>query len=270
MQSMYFRSIWISDTHLGSRAVKSEQLYDFLLSTESEYLYLVGDIFDLWKLQKNWYWPDIQQKILRLILKKAQSGTSVFYLPGNHDAILHTICDSDLRGIKIRQSCIHTSANNSRFFVVHGDQFEAERKRTTLSWLSKKIYDVLVLVTLGYNSLGSRLRLPYFSFSAYCRRRYKLATGNSHDFEEKMLAELKHHQVDGIICGHQHRPDLSHLGKYLYINTGDWVEHCTALAENQQGTVGIISWPIRQPQTHTIPAHVGDRHSMPGMSPHPC
>ena len=247
-----FRSLWISDTHLGSRAAKSAQLYDFLLSTESEYLYLVGDIFDLWKVQKNWHWKEINNNIVQLIIKKAQAGTKVFYLPGNHDSILRNYCNTDIRGIKVRPSCTHISSNNTKFLVIHGDQFDSERKRSIISKISKKAYDFLVLLTFVYNAVGSCLKLPYFSLSAYCRRKYKAAMGSSEIFQEKMLAELNRHQVDGIICGHQHRPDISLLGKYLYTNTGDWVENCTALAENMQGTIGLINWQSNYSPTQSV------------------
>lgn len=107
MQSYYFRSIWLSDAHLGSRNVNSTYLLDFLKHTESEYLYLVGDIIDFWKLKSRWYWPRINNRIIGNILRKARKGTKVIYIPGNHDEIVRQYAGQKIRGIRIAGEAIH-------------------------------------------------------------------------------------------------------------------------------------------------------------------
>ena len=149
---MHFRSIWISDTHLGGKNLKSEQLLEFLQRTESEYLYLVGDIFDFWKLKRKWFWPPINNRIIDLILDKARDGTQVFYLPGNHDAVLRNYAGTTFNGIKICDKIVHTAADHSRYLVLHGDQFDCiVQNKEWLAGVGSYAYEILLKINRWYN-----------------------------------------------------------------------------------------------------------------------
>ena len=249
----YFRSIWISDTHLGGRNVKSGDLCQFLLNTESEYLYLVGDIIDLWKMKRNWYWPEINTRIVNLILDKAARGTKVFYLPGNHDAMIRQFCGREFSGIKVCNDIIHSTADGGRFIVQHGDRFDCVvQQNEWLANIGSVLYEALLLVNRWYNLLRRIRGLSYFSISAWIKHKCKGAVNSMGNFEQSLVDEITRHQVDGIICGHIHRADIKSIDHFLYSNCGDWVESGTALAENNHGTLGIIQWVSEKPVNATV------------------
>lgn len=241
--AQHFRSIWISDTHLGGRNILSGDLHQFLLNTESEYLYLVGDILDLRKLKRNWHWPEINTRIVELIFAKAARGTKVYYLPGNHDAMLRRHCGREFNGIKVCSDLIHTTVDGSRFLVLHGDRFDCIVQRS--NWLAdvgSVLYDGLLVVNRWYNALRRMRGLGHFSISAWLKHKCKGVVGAMGNFEQTLVEEIRRHQVDGVICGHIHRADIKSIDTFLYSNSGDWVESGTALAENSHGTLGIIQW----------------------------
>jgi len=247
-----FRSIWISDTHLGGKNLKSEQLYQFLQATESEYLYLVGDIFDFWKLKRHWYWPEINNRIINLILEKAGRGTKVFYLPGNHDEHLRAYCGKTISNIHFVSEIIHTNASGGRFLVMHGDSFDCVvQSNRWLADIGSILYEGLLQLNRVYNRIRAARGKKYFSISSWLKQQCKLAVNYIGNFEETLITEIKNKQVDGIICGHIHHASIRNLDRYLYSNCGDWVENCTALAENHSGTIGIIEWTKHQPEPAT-------------------
>ena len=256
MQPLHFRSIWISDTHLGGRNLKSNQLYEFLKGTESDYLYLVGDIFDLWKLKKSWYWPEINDLIVNLILQKAQNGTTVYYLPGNHDEAVRKYTGSTFNGVTIINEIIHTSADGRKYLVLHGDKFDCVvQSRKWLANLGSVLYDWLLVLNRWVSYYRSCRGKEYFSLSAWLKHKCKKAVNYIGDFEEVLIREIRQNQVDGLICGHIHHASIKNIGDFLYTNSGDWVESCTAVAENSNGTLGIIQWagqiPVKETATYT-------------------
>jgi UDP-2,3-diacylglucosamine pyrophosphatase LpxH len=241
--AMHFRSIWISDTHLGGKNIQSRQLFEFLSNTESDYLYLVGDIIDLLQLGRKWYWPEINNRIVNLVIAKAKNGTKVFYLPGNHDAALRDYCGSTFNNIHIRSEAIHTTADGRNFLVLHGDKFDCVIQNSPwLAHVGGKLYEKLLGLNRRYNALRSFFGKEYFSISAYLKHKCKTAVNYIGDFEEHLTAEIRENRVDGIVCGHIHHASIKKMGKSLYSNSGDWVESCTALAESSNGTFGIIDW----------------------------
>lgn len=250
--SLHFRTLWISDTHLGGKNLKSDQLYEFLKKTESDYLYLVGDIIDLWKLQKKWHWPEINDRIVQLIFKKARNGTKVFYLPGNHDAMLRNYAGGEINGIPICNELVHTLADGRTVLVLHGDQFDCiVQKSKWLANLGSLLYDILLDINRVYNKYKIFSRKQYFSISAYLKHRCKKAVNYMGDFEQTLLIEVRKKKVDGIICGHIHNASITSMENVVYANSGDWVESCTALAENHNGNIGIIQWVEHMPKTKT-------------------
>jgi len=246
---MKFRSIWISDTHLGGKNIKSRELLDFLTRTESDYLYLVGDIFDLWQLRRKWYWPKINNQIVDTIIKKAASGTKVVYLPGNHDAGLRSYDNSTFNNIEIHNEIVHTSANGEKFLVLHGDQFDCVVQQSKfLATIGSIAYESLLNLNRRYNKVRSYLGLEYHSISAFLKKKCKSAVNYMGDFERVVLEAIESRQVQGVICGHIHHATIRTMGDKLYSNAGDWVESGTALVENDGGTLGIVQWIQNKPQ----------------------
>ncbi|MEW6521392.1 MAG: UDP-2,3-diacylglucosamine diphosphatase [Thermodesulfobacteriota bacterium] len=243
MKSMYFRSIWLSDLHLGSRNVNSAYLLEFLQNTDSEYLYLVGDIIDFWKLQKRAYWPWINNSILRNVLRKARSGTKVVYIPGNHDDIVRQFAGQQLRGVTIANEVIHETADGRRFLVTHGDEFDCVvQNNKWLAELGSFAYELLLAVSGAFNRLRRKMGLSYWSLSAFLKHKVKQAVNFMGRFEEVVIREASRRQVDGLICGHIHHAAIKQLDQITYNNIGDWVESCTALTETAEGRLAILRW----------------------------
>lgn len=247
MASHYFRSLWISDTHLGTKNLQNRYLLDFLQSTSSEYLYLVGDILDLWKLKK-WHWPSINNQIVQTVFDKAKNGTKVIYLPGNHDDLLRNYDGSSFQGVVIRNEIIHTTANGGRYLVQHGDKLDCVLQDSKwLARLGSFLYEISLITNRWYNTCRLQAGKEYYPLSASLKQIVKTAVNYIGNFEEVIMGEVEKHQVDGLICGHIHHAAVKTIGNCLYTNAGDWVESCTALAENRDGTLGVIQWAESKP-----------------------
>lgn len=253
MPQQYYRAIWISDLHLGSKNVQSQSLLDFLEQTESEFLYLVGDIIDLMQLQKKWHWPKINDQIVQSIYAKAQNGTKVFYIPGNHDALVRRFAGLDVHGVRIITKVIHETVNGRRYLVMHGDKFDpVVQQSPRLASLGSSLYDYALSLSRYINILLGLLRCRYRSLSSWLKHQVKMAVNYMGHFEEVVAREGLGQGVDGLICGHIHRAGIRQLGSILYSNSGDWVESCTALAENHHGYLDLIQWPVQSTLRSTI------------------
>lgn len=253
MPPQHFRALWISDLHLGTRHLQNEKLLDFLLQTESEFLYLVGDIFDLLQAQKKWHWPRINDRIVQTILAKAANGTKVIYIPGNHDHMLRKFHGCTFNNILIQNSAIHVTADNKRYLVMHGDKFDPIVQN--IPWLASIgsfAYEKLLVLNRWFN-LGRRtVNREYRSLSSWIKHQVKIVVNYMGKFEEVVAQEARNNRVDGLICGHIHRAGIREINKVLYTNAGDWVESCTALAENQCGRLGVIEWHNHQPLQEAV------------------
>lgn len=269
MDTSFHRAIWISDTHLGGRDLQNQKLLQFLLSTESEYLYLVGDIIDFWKVKYRWFWPKINDQIIAAIINKANNGTKVFYLPGNHDEILRKYCGMNVCGIRVVNEVVHTTKDGRRYLVLHGDKFDfVVQKKKWLAGIGSVSYDLLLIINRWYNSIRSTLGLTYHSLSASIKHRVKTAVNYVGNFEETIVEEAQSKKIDGLICGHIHQAAVRDIKGILYCNAGDWVESCTALAENCNGTLGNIFWHEPSPATVKNPeAHYEDRYRDRRLAP---
>ena len=242
-QKRRFRTIFISDTHLGTKGCKADYLLDFLKHTESEYLYLVGDIIDGWKLKKSWYWDPTHNDIIRKVLKKASKGTQVIYIPGNHDEALRDYTGHDLAGVKLRHDAIHTTADGRRYWVLHGDQFDGVVMHAKwLAFLGDTAYRALIRLNYWFNIARRRLGYSYWSLSAYLKHKVKNAVEFMSQYERTLAAQAAQRQVDGVICGHIHHAERRTIDGIDYCNDGDWVESCTALVEHQDGRFEILYW----------------------------
>jgi UDP-2,3-diacylglucosamine pyrophosphatase LpxH len=238
-----FRTVWISDIHLGTRGCNVTLLIDFLASVECETLYLVGDIIDGWRLKKGWYWPDAHNEVVRRILKIAHRGTRVVYVVGNHDAMLRDYAGMSFGGIEIRRDAIHDCLDGRRLLVTHGDAYDGVVLFARwLAVLGDTAYTWLLRANIIFNRARHRLGMPYWSLSAYLKHRVKNAVQFIGRFEEAVAQEAQKLGVDGAVCGHIHSAEIRTIGDFTYYNDGDWVESCTALVEDRTGAFSILDW----------------------------
>jgi len=243
-QATRLRAVFVSDVHLGSRGCRADALLDFLKSVDVDYLFLVGDIVDLWALRKTFYWPQEHSDVLRTILGKAKGGTRVVYIPGNHDEDLREFCGSVLGNLEIHREFVHRTADGRRLLVIHGDEFDAVVKCSPwLANLGSTMYEVLLRLNRYVNAIRRRFQLPYWSLAGYLKHRVKNAVHYISSFEHAVAHAARKRGVEGVVCGHIHRPEISDIGGVQYCNDGDWVESCSALVEDMNGRLAIWSWP---------------------------
>lgn len=259
-----YRSIWISDTHLGSRGCKAELLLSFLQHNQAEHIYLVGDIIDGWALRKRWYWDSYHDQILHLLFERAQRGTSITYISGNHDEFLRPFIHHSITHINLEDEVIHTTADGRTFLVLHGDQFDGVMQ--VARWVAKLgdwAYENLLVVNTLYNKVRRWLGYPYWSLSSYLKYKTKSAVNFISAFEESLALEAKKRGVDGIICGHIHHAEIRSINGILYCNDGDWVESCTALVESWDGQLTIVEWEQAGGVANAITPHQYGQPVMP-------
>lgn len=239
----HYRSIWISDVHLGTRGCQADLLLDFLRCHESEYLYLVGDIVDGWWLKRSWYWPQAHNDVVQKLLRRARKGAKVFYIPGNHDEAFREYIGLNFGGVAVVEDAVHTTADGRRLLVIHGDQFDAVVKYAKwLAHLGDGAYTALLGINTWFNYVRRKLGFTYWSLSAYLKHRVKNAVEYIGDYEKALAEEARRRNVDGVICGHIHSAEMRPMEGVLYCNDGDWVESCTALVEHESGELEIINW----------------------------
>ena len=238
-----FRSIWISDTHLGTPGCQAHALLEFLRRTESQHLYLVGDIIDGWQLKRRWYWHQLHNDVIQKVLRKARKGTAVVYIPGNHDEAARHYLGLAFGGIVLCEEAIHTTARGMRLLVTHGDFFDGVIQCARwLALLGDVMYTFTLRLNRHLNALRGRLGLPYWSLSQYLKHRVKNAVRYIVAFEEALAREARRRELDGVVCGHIHRAEIRDIDGILYCNDGDWVESLTALVETADGELRILHW----------------------------
>ncbi|MFG0315646.1 MAG: UDP-2,3-diacylglucosamine diphosphatase [Planctomycetota bacterium JB042] len=255
-----WRSIWLSDVHLGTRGCQAELLLEFLRHNRADRIYLVGDIIDFWAMRRGLYWPPSHGKLLQRFLELARRGTEVVYVPGNHDESLREYRGLTYQGLRIERTAVHEGPDGRRYLVLHGDEFDMVVKN--MPWLSK-IGDVGYSVLLWTNrwfNVGRRvLGLRYWSLSAYVKLRVKNAVQYISRFEELVAETARRRKFDGVICGHIHHAEIREIDGVAYMNDGDWVESNTALVETFAGDFEILRWNEERP--HADPAR--DRRVAP-------
>ena len=240
-----YRTIWISDVHLGTRGCQAEFLIDFLRCNESDYLYLVGDIIDGWRLRKSWYWTQSHNDVIQKILRKARHGTKVIYIPGNHDECLRAYSTAALvlGGITLEDEAIHVTADGRRLLVIHGDEFDGVVKHARwLAVLGDWAYELMMVFNTVFNRARRRMGFGYWSLSAFLKARVKNAVEFIGSYEKALVDVARRRGVDGIVCGHIHTPEIRTIDGILYCNDGDWVESCSALVEDFSGKLEIVRW----------------------------
>ncbi len=242
-----YRTVFISDVHLGTRGCQAELLLDFIRHIDCEQLYLVGDIVDGWRLRGRWYWPQAHNDVVQKILRMARKGVRVTYVPGNHDEFARDYCGSHFGGVEVVMDAIHETADGRRLLVVHGDHFDGViRYAKHLSLLGDWAYAIVLELNTWFNRIRRRLGFGYWSLSAYLKGKVKNAVQFIADFEAAVAEEARRRGADGVVCGHIHKAELREIAGLVYANDGDWVESCTALVEHLDGRLEVLEWARRR------------------------
>lgn len=254
---MRIRTLFLSDIHLGYRGCRAGALLDFLGRYQPDEIILVGDVVDLWALRRTPYWPAEHQAVVRRFVQLAASGVRVIYVPGNHDEALRDYVGFCLAGVEISYEAVHETADGRKLLVMHGDHFDGVV--TYARWLAVA-GDRAYALALRLNDLVARVRrqlgMPYWSLSRWLKMQVKNAVEYIGRFEDAVAREAERRGVDGVVCGHIHKAEMRRIGKILYCNDGDWVESCTALAEDQDGKLEIIHWTdleVSEPVSNMTP-----------------
>jgi UDP-2,3-diacylglucosamine pyrophosphatase LpxH len=247
-QRRSFRTIWISDVHLGTKGCNAEMLIDFLDNTDSETMYLVGDIIDGWRLRKKFYWPATHNDIVWRLLKRAKRDTRIVYIPGNHDEMFRQFTGLNFGGIEIRRAAFHDTADGRRLMVLHGDEFDAVMlSHRWLAIVGDHAYHLMMKLNVTVNAVRKAMGKPYWSLSKAAKHKVKNAVEFIGKYEEVVARAAGERGVDGVVCGHIHTAEFrefEHNGRPVeYWNDGDWVEGCNALVEHHDGRMEILNWP---------------------------
>lgn len=238
-----FRALFLSDIHLGTKGAQVDALLEFLKHHDAETIYLVGDIVDGWRLRQAWYWPQSHNDVVQKLLRKARKGAKIIYVPGNHDEFFRGFYGTHFGGIEVRETALHVAADGKRYLVIHGDAFDmVVRHAKWLAFVGDWAYVLAMAVSSRVNAVRRRLGFTYWSLSAWAKQKVKHAVNFIGKYEETLIAEAARHGVDGVICGHIHCAAQRELDGVTYVNTGDWVESCTAAVEHFDGRIEIIDW----------------------------
>ena len=249
-----FRTLFISDVHLGARGSQADRLLDFLRIHDADTIYLVGDIVDGWALSSTWYWPQSHNDFVQKMLRKARKGAKIVYVPGNHDEFLRKYYGTHFGGIDVVENTVHTGADGKRYLVIHGDIFDlVVQNARWLAHLGDKAYDFAIQMNRFVNFFRRLFGVPYWSLSQWAKLKVKKAVNYIGAFEATLAGEARRHGCDGVICGHIHYATIHDEHGITYMNCGDWVESCTALAEHEDGTFEIITWTDPERRVAPVP-----------------
>lgn len=240
---MRFRSVWISDVHLGTKHAQVDALLEFLRDCDCTYLYLVGDFIDGWQLRSKWHWQDSYNVLIQKLLRKSRKDTRIIYITGNHDEFLEQFLNVTFGSVVLAREAIHTAADGKRYLVLHGHQFDGLTQfNRVLEKVGTRLYDWILDFNLHLNRVRRSLGFGYWSLAAYLKFKAKSAVKYVTEYEDTMLQMARKHDVQGVICGHIHRAEIKTVGDVAYLNCGDWVESCTALVEDFDGTIRLIKF----------------------------
>ena len=244
MQSNDYRSIFISDIHLGTKGCQADVLLSFLKRYTSDNLYLIGDIVDGWQVNNGFHWPQEHTNVIRRFLTSAKRGTKVTYVLGNHDEALRKYLAYNITfgEISIVDECIHQGLDNKRYLVTHGDYYDKTMEYPWLSYFGDRAYNYAIWISRQLNRVRKFFKMPYWSFSGMLKQKAKGYLEYLYEFESHVSRQAKIRNYDGVICGHTHTAKIVEIDQIIYMNDGDWVDSCTAIVEDHNGNFEIIEW----------------------------
>jgi len=237
-----YRTVWISDVHLGTRGCQAEQLLNFLKTHEFETLYVVGDLIDVWALKRGIYWPQSHNDVIQKILRVGRKGTRVVYIPGNHDEFVAGFF-GDYGSVTVVPRAVHETVDGKRLLIIHGHELDTVVQNIKwLAHLGDIGYTILMRLNTPINWIRKKMGLQFWSLSAAAKRSVKTAVNYIGAFEQAVtkLAQMEEN-IHGVVCGHIHTPAIRRIGDLDYYNSGDWVESLTALAEDDEGRIHLLS-----------------------------
>ena len=238
-----YRTLFISDVHLGKRGCQAELLVDFLRYHDADTIYLVGDIVDGWALRGGWYWPQSHNDVVQKLLRKVRKGAKMVLVPGNHDEFARSYLGMNFGGVDVEESVVHEMADGRRFLIIHGDQFDIVVSNAKwLALLGDWAYEAALFINGWYNRARRALGYPYWSFSAWAKLKVKDAVSFIGKFEITLAEEAKKRDCQGVVCGHIHHAAIREISGITYVNCGDFIESCTAVGERLDGRLEIIRW----------------------------
>lgn len=242
-----YKTLFISDIHLGSPGSKAELLNDFLKYHNAEKIYLIGDIIDGWRLKARNYWPQAHTNLIRKFLSMNKKGTELVYIAGNHDDFLREYINDEVfisfGNISFKNWDVHYRTNGQKMLIIHGDQYDAVIKYSrVLGYIGDHAYNLLIFLNNHLNKFRKFFKLKYWSLSQYLKQQTKKAIQFISEYEKVITYECKSKGYSGIVCGHIHTPAIKRINGLDYYNCGDWVESCTLLAEDYEGNIELIYW----------------------------
>lgn len=242
-QPLRLRTVFISDVHLGFRGCRAECLLSFLNSIEARQVFIIGDLIDFWALRRQVYWPTSHQDVLRTLVAMARTGTRVVYIPGNHDELCRDLCGSQFGPVEVCRDYLHETADGRRLLLLHGDEFDEHVK---FGELLKRVgcvaYDAIIRLNDVMHRIRRRMGYGYWSLADWIKHQVPDALDYIDRFERAASDEARRRGLDGVICGHIHRPTMREFDGVLYCNGGDWVESCTSLVEDHNGRLAVLRW----------------------------
>jgi UDP-2,3-diacylglucosamine pyrophosphatase LpxH len=244
-----YRTIFLSDLHLGARGCQAELMLDFLRHNEADTYYLIGDIIDGWRLKGGWYWPQAHNDVVQKLLRKVRRGAHMIFVPGNHDEFARQFLGLSFGGIEIKRNAMHVTADGRRFWITHGDEFDVVvRHAKWLALFGDWAYDVAIFLNTHFNRVRRALGFGYWSFSSWAKLRVKNAVNFIGAFERELASEARKRGADGVICGHIHHPSIREIDGVAYVNTGDFVESCSLAVEHDDGALEVVYWSSFAPR----------------------
>jgi UDP-2,3-diacylglucosamine pyrophosphatase LpxH len=248
-----YRTIFVSDMHLGTRGCQARLILDFLRHNDADTFFLVGDIIDGWRLRAKMYWPQAHNDVIQKLLRKVRHGAKMIFVPGNHDEFARQFIGQNFGGIEIVRNALHVAADGKRYFVLHGDEFDVVvRHSKWLAYFGDWAYDFALFINTHFNAVRRFLGFGYWSFSAWAKLKVKNAVNFIGSFERELAAEAKRRGAEGVICGHIHHPTIREIEGVTYVNTGDFVESCSFVVEHDDGRLEVVYWATPMAKTQRI------------------
>lgn len=218
-------------------------LLDFLACHTADTYYLVGDIYDGWQMHRGLNWSESHTAVVHALLGIANSGARVIFIPGNHDELFRNCLGTHFGGVEIMARADFVTADGRRFLVTHGDEFDAVVMHARwLAHLGDRAYDLAIQLNILFNRLRRLWGGPYWSLSKWAKAQVKQAVSHVSAFEAALARQARENGYDGVVCGHIHTAAMREIEGIAYVNTGDWVESCTAVVERDDGSLHLLDW----------------------------